>query len=57
MNRRVPPSPTAFAELVIRELSEPVAGSFHRYEYRVEGVCVVRYGNESGKGGGSRSRR
>lgn len=54
MNRRVPLTPTAFAELVIWELPEPIAGSLHRYEYRlalvVEGACVVRYDNESGKG-------
>ncbi len=47
-------SETAFAELVLWELPKPAAGSAHAYKYRlayvVEGVCVVRYDNEAGKG-------
>jgi len=43
-----------FTEAVIWELAEPLPGSVHRYKYRlayvVDGVCVVRYDNESGKG-------
>ena len=44
----------AFAELVLWRLSQPLAGSMHRYKYRlayvVEGVSVLRYDNETGKG-------
>ena len=51
---RITFSETAFAELVLWELPKPVAGSAHAYKYRlayvVQGVCVVRYDNETGKG-------
>ena len=51
---RVAFSETAFAELVIWKFSKPVSGSDHDYKYRlayvVDGTCVVRYDNESGKG-------
>lgn len=44
----------AFAELVLWKLPSPVAGSVHGYKYRlayvVDGLCVLRYGNEVGKG-------
>lgn len=44
----------AFAELVLWRVPAPVAGSRHAYKYRlayvVDGVCVVRYDNEVGKG-------
>jgi len=44
----------AFAELVLWRLSQPLAGSMHRYKYRlayvVEDVSVLRYDNETGKG-------
>lgn len=44
----------AFAELVLWKVPAPVAGSAHDFKYRlayvVEGVCVVRYDNELGKG-------
>lgn len=44
----------AFAELVLWEVPSPVAGSRHRFKYRlayvVDGRCVVRYDNESRKG-------
>ncbi len=43
-----------FAELVVWEVPAPVAGSVHRFKYRlayvVNDVCVLRYDNESGKG-------
>ena len=43
-----------FAELVIWQLQEPVAGATHQYKYRlayvVRGECVLRYDNEAGKG-------
>ena len=45
---------TAFAELVLWQVPKPVAGSAHRFQYRlayvVSGVCVLRYDNEDGKG-------
>lgn len=44
----------AFAELVLWKLPSPVAGSTHEFKYRlayvVDGICVVRYDNEAGKG-------
>ena len=47
-------SETAFAELVLWRVPQPVAGSAHPLKYRlayvVRGVCVLRYDNESGKG-------
>jgi hypothetical protein len=43
-----------FVEVVIWGLEEPLNGSSHRFKYRlafvVEGECVLRYDNESGKG-------
>lgn len=51
---RIAFSQTAFAELVLWRLPKPVAGSAHEFKYRlayvVDGVCVVRYENEVGKG-------
>jgi hypothetical protein len=51
---RIAFSETAFAELVLWRLPKPVAGSAHEFKYRlayvVDGVCVVRYDNEVGKG-------
>jgi uncharacterized protein DUF6516 len=44
----------SFVELVVWRLAHPVAGCRHDLKYRlayvVEGVCVVRYDNEAGKG-------
>jgi Family of unknown function (DUF6516) len=44
----------AFVELVIWQLPRKLPGSNHRYKYRLalirQGVCVVRYDNEAGKG-------
>jgi hypothetical protein len=44
----------AFVELVIWQLPRKLPGSEHRYKYRLalihQGVCVVRYDNEAGKG-------
>lgn len=43
-----------FSEIVIWEVPQPMRGSAHSYKYRlafiVDGVCVVRYDNETGKG-------
>ncbi len=45
---------TAFIEMIIWRLPEPVRGSSHGFKYRLalisEGVCVLRYDNEAGKG-------
>jgi hypothetical protein len=45
---------TAFVELVIWRVREPVRGSSHVYKYSLalvsDGVCVLRYDNEAGKG-------
>lgn len=53
-NRRIQVAETAFAELVAWIVPDPVPGSRHAYKYRmafvVEGVCVLRYDNEAGKG-------
>jgi Family of unknown function (DUF6516) len=42
------------AELVVWQVAEPVLGSKHSFKYRfgfiVDGVCVVRFDNERGKG-------
>jgi hypothetical protein len=44
----------AFAELVVWRVPSPVPGSVHHLKYRlafvVDGQCVLRYDNESGKG-------
>ena len=54
LRRRIPYSEDAFAELVLWQVPHPVAGSTHTYKYRlafvVQGVCVLRYDNESGEG-------
>ena len=51
---RIVYSEVAFAELVLWQLPKPLAGSAHRFKYRlayiVDGICVLRYDNESGKG-------
>lgn len=54
IRRRVAVAENAFADLVVWELSAPLAGSTHRFKYRlafvVGGGCVLRYDNEAGKG-------
>jgi Family of unknown function (DUF6516) len=44
----------SFAEIVIWRVPSPVPGSAHEFKYRlafvVEGVCVIRFDNEIGKG-------
>ena len=53
-NRRIGITETAFVALVAWTLPRSVPGSVHRYKYRmalvVQGRCVLRYDNESGKG-------
>ena len=45
---------SAFYEVVVWHLPEPVPGSSHPFKYRlalaVNGECVLRYDNERGKG-------
>jgi hypothetical protein len=54
LRRRIPYSEAAFAELVLWRLAAPLPGSVHPYKHRlayvVDGVCLLRYDNESGKG-------
>ena len=54
LQTRIVFSESAFAELVLWRVPKPVAGSTHEFKYRlayvVDGVCVVRYDNEVGKG-------
>ena len=54
LRARVALSERAFAEMVLWRVPKPVAGSTHRFKYRlayvVNGTCVVRYDNETGKG-------
>jgi hypothetical protein len=44
----------AFFEIVLWQVPVPLRGSQHNMKYRlalvVEGVCVLRYDNEAGKG-------
>ena len=44
----------AFAEIVVWQVPKPLPGSTHRYKYRlalvVNGVCLLRFDNEAGKG-------
>ena len=43
-----------FVEIVVWRLPRAVRGSAHRFKYRLalvsDGVCVLRYDNEAGKG-------
>ncbi len=54
LRTRIVFSDTAFAELVLWRVPKPVAGSAHEFKYRLayvlDGVCVLRYDNEVGKG-------
>jgi len=54
VSTRVVYSEHAFAEMVLWRLARPLAGCGHRFKYRlayvVDGVCVLRYDNEAGKG-------
>ena len=51
---RITFSETSFAELVLWQVPKPMVGSTHEFKYRLayvaDGVCVVRYDNEVGKG-------
>lgn len=47
-------SENSFVEMVVWRLPLPLYGSSHDFKYRlalvVDGVCVLRYDNEAGKG-------
>ena len=54
LNERHILSENAFVEMVVWLLSSPISKSHHSFKYRlslvVQGNCVLRYDNESGKG-------
>ena len=54
VKQRVEVHAQAFADLVIWQLTKPLAASTHTFKYRlayvVSGTCVLRYDNETGKG-------
>ena len=54
LRERVVLSERAFVEAIIWRLPRPASGCEHPYKYRLalvsDGVCVLRYDNESGKG-------
>lgn len=54
LRTRIVYSEVAFAELVLWQLPQALPGSAHYFKYRlayvVNGVCVLRYDNEAGKG-------
>jgi hypothetical protein len=54
LRQRMEVDDLSFAELVVWQLPRQLPGSTHGFKYRlvyvVEGICVLRYENESGKG-------
>lgn len=54
LDRRLQLAAGAFAELALWAVPRPVRGSAHGFKYRlayvVNGVCALRYDNETGKG-------
>ena len=54
LKERLTQSENSFAELALWRVPAPVPGSGHVFKYRlafvVDGVCVLRYDNEVGKG-------
>ena len=54
LNERHILSESAFVEMVVWRLSQPQPGSTHTLKYGlalvIDGPCVLRYDNESGKG-------
>lgn len=54
LRNRVQLDDHSFVELVIWKLPKPLAGSAHDFKYRLalvsDGICVMRYDNEAGKG-------
>jgi hypothetical protein len=53
MRTRVAVGEDAFAEFVLWRVPVPIRGSSHSYKYRLalveNGICTVRYDNETGK--------
>jgi Family of unknown function (DUF6516) len=43
-----------FVEIIVWRVPRPLRGSSHRFKYRLvliaDGICVLRYDNEAGKG-------
>lgn len=54
LNERRILSESAFVEMVVWRLAQPQPGSTHTLKYRlalvIDGQCVLRYDNETGKG-------
>lgn len=54
LRERVVLSEASFVELVVWQVPQPVRGSAHSFKYRLalvaDGMCVLRYDNEAGKG-------
>jgi len=54
MSRKLSRDDGSILQFVVWELLEPLPGSSHRYKYRFyygrDGVALVRYDNERGKG-------
>lgn len=54
LNERHTVSESSFVEMIVWRLPEPLTGSNHFIKYRlafvVNGICVLRYDNEAGKG-------
>ncbi len=54
LRQRIPLDEQSFVEMVVWKLPKPVRGSDHAFKYRlayvVDGVCVLRFDNEAGKG-------
>ncbi|HWS40408.1 MAG TPA: DUF6516 family protein [Arenimonas sp.] len=54
LNERRNINDCSFIELVVWQIPQPVRASTHLFKYRlafvVDGLCVLRYDNEAGKG-------
>lgn len=54
INKKATFNDGSIVQIVVWELPVPLKGSLHRYKYRLyngkDGVCLVRYDNEHGKG-------
>jgi uncharacterized protein DUF6516 len=54
ISRRLTIAEGVFTEVVLWRVPAPLRGSTHSYKYRLalvaDGICVLRYDNEAGKG-------
>ncbi|GAM10263.1 hypothetical protein OR1_02551 [Geobacter sp. OR-1] len=54
LNERHTISEISFVEMVVWQLPTPLPGSSHAFKYRlalvVNGICILHYDNEAGKG-------